>query len=80
MNYIIEHSSRGVYVGMLSTGKPQFKYSILRSDGKVFHTEEAAREQLSLIRRQRGCHGVYIFSWDPKSSGHGKYIYPKHIV
>lgn len=53
--WIIEHRSRGVYVGN-KNGKPHFRWSILRSTGMKFYSEEDAKKTLDKI----GVKGSYI--------------------
>jgi hypothetical protein len=51
MQYVIEHAARGVYVGTDMKGKPIFKL-LLRSEGQVFKTEEAALRLFKYIQKR----------------------------
>jgi hypothetical protein len=54
--WVIEHPSRGVYVGFdrdvpYDKIKPRFRWSILRTEGvKFFHAEAARREMAKIVK------------------------------
>lgn len=56
--FIIEHASRGAFVGMNHNGNgdwaPRFRWSILRTDPEVlwWPTREQAERMLATVRRQ----------------------------
>lgn len=66
--YVIEHESRGVFVGFSLGGKPRFKYSIIRSEGRKFQTLVEAMEFLEAISVKN----AYVYGFPTKSGKLGQ--------
>lgn len=59
--YIIEHATRGIYLEHVSSypgTRPKFSHTKGRSEGRRFHTAEAARETLAKLPGWP--HGCYV--------------------
>lgn len=67
---VIEHRSRGVYVGfeiMRTSGEwmPRFRWSIPRSDGERFYNLDHARREMSKIEKA-GVEKCYFVTLDKR--------------